>query len=233
VGAGLTGELLELTRVMAELEELARPVRVRGLAAPVLARFAADPAGELPAQVSANEPDVLLVPAGHPSYPALRAQATGRLVTVVDTPPAWSTVLVRAGGGADGDAAVQVAAQLAASRGVPLAVAADARTGRRLAGLLTELANHGVTATLVKPGAVVSDSLVVAADGADQTGAHLLVRERPDAELAAPSQWVPLLPRTSADAEGSTADADGAVGAEGSAVGAKGGVVQAEASPAG
>ncbi|HWB34442.1 MAG TPA: hypothetical protein VHA75_00305, partial [Rugosimonospora sp.] len=87
----------------------------------------------------------------------------------------------------------------AASRGVPLVVAADGRTGRRLAPVLAELASHGVTATLVKPEEPSGDgALVVAADGAAVTRANLLVRERPDTELAEPSVWVPLLPRTPA-----------------------------------
>ncbi len=200
VGAGLSGELLELTRVMGELEELAKPVRARGLGVPVLARFAADPAAELPGQVAANEPDVLLVPAGHPAYPALREAVTGRLVTLVGLPASWSSVLVQAGSGPDWDAAVQLGAQLAASRGAPLAVAADGRSGRKLGPLLAELATHGVAATVVKPAAEVPDSLVLATDGADRAGVHLLVRERQDTELAAPAQWVPLLPRTPAEA---------------------------------
>ncbi len=207
VGAGLSGELLELTRVMGELEQLAQPVRRRGLAVPVLARFAADPAAELPEQVGSNKPDVLLVAVDHPAYPALREVTTGRLVTLLASPPAgWSSVLVRSAGGADADAAVQVGAQLAASRGVPLAVAADGRTGRRLAPVLAELVGHGVSAALVKPGETgdgaevpADGALVVAADGAARAGVHLLVRERPDVELTEASAWVPLLPRVSVD----------------------------------
>ncbi len=196
VGSGLSGELLELTRVMAELEQLAGPVRERGLAAPVLARFAVDPAAELPEQVRSSDPDLLVVAAGHPAYQRLRAATDGRLATVAQPlPAAFPAVLVRTSGGPDGDAAVQVGAQVAAARGVPLRVVTDGRAGRRLTGLLTELAAHGVSARLVGAAEPAGAELVVAAEGADTAGAHVLVRERPDSELAEPAVWVPLLPR--------------------------------------
>ena len=194
VGAGLSGELLELTRVMGELEQLARPVRARGLAAPVLARFSADPAAELPEQVSSNAPDVLVVAADQPSYQALRAAAGGRLVTIAAAlPVGWDTVAVRVTGGADGEAAIQVAAQIAAARGIPLVLVADARAARRLTAAVEELTRHGVPTTV---GALpVEPTLLVAADG-DSSGAQLLVRERPDSDPVPAAQWVPLLPRS-------------------------------------
>jgi Kef-type K+ transport system membrane component KefB len=196
VGAGLSGELLELTRVMGELEQLAQPVRARGLAAPVLARFAADPVAELPDQVRSSDPDVLVVAGDHPAYESLREAAAGRLVTLLAPAPEHpSAVLVRGSGGPDGDAAVQVAAQLAAARGVPLRVSADGRTGRRLAGVLAELTAHGVPAELAGTAPAAGDELVVAAEGGAREGVHVLVRERPETELAQPSVWVPLLPR--------------------------------------
>ncbi len=195
VGSGLSGELLEMTRVMEELDQLAAPVRARGLEAPVLARLAADPARELPAQVASTEPKVLVVGAGHPAYAELRAAAAGRLVTLMQPLPAsWAAVAVRLDSGDHADATLQIAAQLAAVRGVELVVDAAGRQARRVNATVEELTKHGLR---VRLGADAPyPCLIVANDGGRVDGAHLVVRAEPDSEPAEPAEWVPLLPRT-------------------------------------
>jgi hypothetical protein len=194
VGSGLSGELLEMTRVMGELDALAAPIRLAGVAVPVLARLSADPVRELPGQVAATEPDVLVVPAGHPAYAALREAATGRLVTLTGALPSTvDTVAVRLDGGDHADAALQLAAQLAAVRGAELVVDASGRLARRVNAIVDELAQHEMRVRIgtdVPPGA-----LVVAPDGGRVDGAHLVVRSVPDTEPTEPSEWIPLLPR--------------------------------------
>ncbi len=179
LGAGLSGELLEMTRAMQELELLATPVRRSDLEVRVLARFGADPVRDLAAQVAATSPDVLVVAQGHPGYSGARQWSTGRLLTLVAAPPAqYQAVLVRAGDvtGADLDATVQVGAQLAVARGVEL-VLSGGRAGRRLAATVKELNRAGVRARFAdNPEQAGHSALVIAPDGADGAGVHLLVR---------------------------------------------------------
>jgi len=194
VGSGLSGELLEMTRVMGELDQLAAPVRARGIEAPVLARLSADPVRELPAQVAGTEPEVLVVSASHPAYAELRCAAAGRLVTVMQPLPAsWEAVAVRLDSGDHADATLQIAAQLAAAREVELVVDAGGRLARRVNAVVDELTKHGLR---VRLGADAPyPCLIVANDGGRVDGAHLVVRTEPDSEPAEPAEWVPLLPR--------------------------------------
>jgi Kef-type K+ transport system membrane component KefB len=185
VGSGLSGDLIEMTRVMGELDALAAPIRARGLAVPVLARLSTDPVLELPAQVRATEPDLILLPAGHPAEAALREG--GRLVTVTAPPAAFAVVTVRTNGA---DGALQLAAQIAAARGIELVVDPGGRSARRVTGTVEELTRHGLAARISDGPAA---GLVVAAAGRAGAGAHLVV---PESEPADPDQWIPLLPRS-------------------------------------
>jgi Kef-type K+ transport system membrane component KefB len=158
VGSGIHADLLTMTRVMGDLAELARPVREAGLTAPVLARLSSDPSRDLPAQVGAAEPDVVLVGAAQPGAEALRDAVGVELVTLhAPVAPVWDAVLVRAGDGANGLAALRAGARLAQARGVPLHV----DTERRSVG---KLRRQGV-AVVMGPPDPGRTALVVAGDG--------------------------------------------------------------------
>ncbi|GGM59304.1 cation:proton antiporter [Dactylosporangium sucinum] len=177
VGSGLSGDLLAMTASMAELNRLAEPVRERGPAAPVFARFSADPAAEVRAQIDVARPDTVVLSGDHPEL----AAAGPRLVTVVAPLPAgWDAVVVRAGDDADGEAAVRVGADLAAARDAVLVVDAGPRAPRRIVTVLDELGQSAAAGRAAPPSA-----LVVATGAA--AGAHLLVRARLDAPVPAPA----------------------------------------------
>lgn len=226
VGSGLSGELLEMTTVLGQLDTLAGPVRQRGVAVPVLARLSADPANELPAQVAATEPEVVLVGAEHPGYAGLREAGRSRLVTrAAPLPASWDRVRVRLDGGPHADAALQVAAQVAAARGSELVVEASGRIARRVNAVVDELHRGGLTVHLAGSdsgdplsggsggsggfggsggsggpegsGGLGNDgpTLIVAPEGGRVDGAHLVVRAEPDAEPVDSAEWIPLLPR--------------------------------------
>jgi len=189
VGSGLSGELLEMTRTMGELDALAARARDRGVPAPVLSRFTDDVARDLPAQLASAGADIVVVPAGQPGYDAIREQVTGQIVTMLADPPAeTAAVMLRWAAGADGGAAAQVAARLAAARGVELVVVDGARPSRRAVALAAELAKHGVAARAGR--APAGDALVIAPEGGDVTGANLVVRAEQDAE---PADWAAVL----------------------------------------
>lgn len=196
VGSGLSGELLEMTRTMGELEALAARARARGVPAAVLSRFTDDVARDLPAQLSSASADIVVLPAGQPGAEAIREQFTGQLVTLQAESPAEPTaVVLRWANGSDGSAAAQVAARIAAARGLELVVADGTRPGRRAVALAEELGKHGVTARAGKPPA--DGALVVAPEGADAAGAHLVVRAEQDAE---PADWAAVLTPAAAPA---------------------------------
>jgi len=167
LGTGLSGELLAMTSSMGELARLAEPVRARGLAATVLARFSNDPAGDLDTRIRAIEPDLVVTRDGY-------ATAAADVVTVTAPLPAsWRSVVVRvAAGGADAEAALRVGAQLAAARSVDLLVDAGPKPPRRIVAAVGELTEHGIPTRL--GGTAPVSALVVGDGGAD--GAHLVVR---------------------------------------------------------
>ncbi len=163
-------------RAMAELAELAEPVRARGIGAQVLARFSADPARDIAAQAAAAGPD-LLVSAGPDLLLAgpdgvCRPGRQRRRGTTRRLP-------FRAGSGRrrvldSAVAAVRVAGQLAAGQGVPLVVQAGPRVSRPIATAVAELRRHGLAVQV--GGDPPTPCLVVAPDGAEVGAAHLLVR---------------------------------------------------------
>ncbi|WP_412541856.1 cation:proton antiporter [Longispora sp. K20-0274] len=165
VGAGLSGELLDMTRAMAELEALAAPVRDRGLGAPALARFSTDPARDLAEQLATITPDILVVPA----TVALPAATAGPALVVTvgpDLPETWTSVLVRASDGAAGEAALRLGATLAAARSVELLATVPGRPARRTAALVAALGGRFADSA--------DSALVVGGDGVQDV--HLNVR---------------------------------------------------------
>jgi Kef-type K+ transport system membrane component KefB len=180
VGTGLGGELMQMTVVMGQLHELAERAAARGAPALVISRFSDDIPGELPAYLAAAEPDTIVLDSGHDpredhAYEAIRADGRIRLVTArAPGPDEPSAVAVYPGHGADATAALDVAAQLAAARRLPLVLAkSDGRRGR---GGAAELTVNGIPASTGPP---PKGSLLVASeDGASAvaTGVHLTVR---------------------------------------------------------
>jgi Kef-type K+ transport system membrane component KefB len=180
VGAGLGGELLQMTLVMGQLHELTERAAARGAPATVFSRFSDDVAGELSAYVTAAEPDTIVLDAGHAAYEnqayaAIRADSRTRLVTAsTPVPGAPSAVAVYSGHGGDASAALNVATQLAAARHLPLVLAGT--DGRRSRSGLAELTHRGIRARSGPPpeGALIVAGEDVAAAAA--TGVHLTVR---------------------------------------------------------
>ena len=169
VGTGLGAELLEMTRTMNELNTLAERASPPGVTAAVQSRFSDDISAELPGYVAAAEPDTIVLRPGAAPPEALSADGAAQLVTVLREPPAApSAVATRWARGADGEAAVQVGAQLAVGGRLNLVI--DPPGGRR-ASLAAELARGGIPAT---DGAPPDGALLVAAAGTGD-GAHLAV----------------------------------------------------------
>ncbi|MFC6083817.1 cation:proton antiporter [Sphaerisporangium aureirubrum] len=184
VGTGLWSELAEMTKALGGLEEMAAQARGSGAEARVVSRFSSDVPAELPGLVLSAHPDVVLVPEDAPGREAVLAEAACRVVTVL--PGAYEAtgpVTLLHGGG---DAAAQVALELALATGRPLVVLAKGR-GAALAQRLSRL---GVDASAAAE--VPRDGLLVAADD-DQApaGAHLLVRAEQDAD---PVDWAAVVP---------------------------------------
>jgi Kef-type K+ transport system membrane component KefB len=170
VGTGLGEELLQLTETMSRLEGLAARARQHGVPAVVQSRFSDDITGELPGYVAAAAPDTIVLGPDGTSRAALGAGGTTQLVTVLGRPPqAPGAVAVRWARGADGAAAVQVAAQLAVAGQLSLVVAPG---GGRRASVAAALARHGVAAT---DGPAPDGALLVAAAGDGGGDVHLAV----------------------------------------------------------
>jgi Kef-type K+ transport system membrane component KefB len=180
VGAGLGGELLQMTLVMGQLHALTERAAARGAPATVFSRFSDDVVGELSAYVTAAEPDTIVLDADHESYEdaayaAIRSDGRTRLVTASGPVPGMpSAVAVYSGHGGDASAALNVATQLAAARHLPLVL--TGADGRRSRSEVAELIHRGIQARSGPPpeGALV----VVGQDGAATvaSGAHLTVR---------------------------------------------------------
>jgi Kef-type K+ transport system membrane component KefB len=187
VGTGLGGELLEMTATMGELHALAEGASVRGRPAVVQSRFSEDVAGELPGYVAAAEPDTIVLGPGGASREALAADGATQLVTVLRSLPGTpGAAAARWERGADGAAAVQVAAQLAVAGQLKLVI--SPRGGRR-AGLAAELATSGIAASDGPPPA---GAIIVAAAGSSGD-AHLAVQAGTREGSDDLDQWVQAL----------------------------------------
>ena len=189
VGAGLGGELLQMTLVMGQLHAFTERAAARGATATVFSRFSDDVAGELAAYVEAAEPDTIVLDANHDpyedqAYAAIRSEGRIRLVTASGpVPDAPTAVAVYSGHGGDASAALNVATQLAAARHLPLVLTgADSRRSR---SGVAELTHRGIQARSGPPpeGAL----LVAGEDGAEAVDgeAHLTVRAGSSEDLEA------------------------------------------------
>ncbi|MGN6605846.1 MAG: cation:proton antiporter [Jatrophihabitans sp.] len=184
IGAGLGQELLVMTSTLSTLHGLAARGAGRGVTTRVHAKFSeGDLADDLTALIMDVDPDVVVLDAdtrlaSHDFMPRIVRRRAAAPATV-------GSVAVLAGrGGADTAVAVQVAAALALSRGVPLVVTGGGRA-ERIAGDLTR---HGIAAT---SGDIGDDTLVVG--HADERGTHLVARARPAEEADQIDEWAGTL----------------------------------------
>lgn len=194
VGAGLGDELVRMTSTMGELQELAHRGARLGVPTVVHSRFSEDVPRELPGFVAAAEPDTVVLAAGEARTGQAGAAAAppaaggaAQLVTVRRDPPAAPTaVAVHWARGADGAAALQVAAQLAVARQLGLVLTPG---GGRPTSIAADLARRGLPACAgPAPGGAL---LVAAADDGD--GSHLAVLAGPGAASDDLDQWIPSL----------------------------------------
>jgi Kef-type K+ transport system membrane component KefB len=189
VGAGMGGELLQMTLVMGQLHAFTERAAARGATATVFSRFSDDVAGELGAYVEAAEPDTIVLDANHDpyednAYAAIRSEGRTRLITASGpVPDAPTAVAVYSGHGGDASAALNVATQLAAARHLPLVLTGP--DSRRSRSGVAELTHRGIRARSGPPpeGAL----LVAGEDGAEAVdgGAHLTVRAGSSEDLEA------------------------------------------------
>ena len=180
VGAGLGGELMQMTVIMGQLHALTERAAARGAQALVLSRFSDDVPGELAAYVAAAGPDTIVLDSGHDpredqAYESIRADRRTRLVSSrAPGPGEPSAVAVYAGHGPDATAALDVAAHLATARHLDLVLVGG--EGRRTRSDVAELTSKGIHASSGPP---PEGSLLVASEegaAAVVTGVHLTVR---------------------------------------------------------
>ncbi len=164
VGSGLGGELLQMTQTMAALKELAAQCGPPGVSATVQSRFSDDVAAELPAFVAAAEPDTIVLRPGTSGGRALGADGAIQLVYVLcPMPTSPAAAVARWVRTPDGEAAVQVAAQLSVASGVDLVLTPS---GRPCASLAASLVKRGLAARAGTPPA----GAMVVAPGDGVTG---------------------------------------------------------------
>ncbi|PZS28372.1 MAG: cation/H(+) antiporter [Pseudonocardiales bacterium] len=184
LGSGLGSDLLVMTRTMSELHALAARGAARGIEVKSYSQFSEDLPGDLTRHVLTAEPDlVVLSPTTeftpHDLFPrTVVYQAAGPAV------PAVVAVYHRAG--ADGGAAIQVAAQIAVTKGLPLVLAGG--QGRRDRGALSVLVKHGID---VQVGEVPAAALVVGS--AVDADAHIVVHARRDDAVDSIDDWAGLV----------------------------------------
>jgi Kef-type K+ transport system membrane component KefB len=190
VGTGLGGERLEMTRTRGKLQVLADRASAHGVPAAVQARFSEDVAAELPGYVAAADPDTIVLGPGGTSRETLAADGAVQLVTVLRSlPTAPGAVAVLWTRGASGEAAVQVAAQLAVVDRLKLVISPG---GGRRAGLAAELTRDGVAASDGPPPA----GAIVVTAAADSDDAHIAVRAGTREGSDDLNQWVHRLDRS-------------------------------------
>ena len=154
IGSGLSGELLQMTSTMSALNGLAGQAPA-GVSAVVQCRFSDNVGAELAGFVAAAEPDtvVLRVHDGHRSaaedaagsrLAALEADGRVQLVYLLrPLPSAPSAAVAQWSRSADGEAAVQVAAQLGVAGRLDLVLTPP---GPACASLAAELTRRGMKA---------------------------------------------------------------------------------------
>jgi Kef-type K+ transport system membrane component KefB len=157
VGSGLGGELLQMTKTMGVLQQLAARAEHQGVPAVVQSRFGENVRAELPGFIAAADPDTVVLHRGAALAAELSPRGKAQVVTLIrPLPPEPTTAVARVARGADTEAAIQVAAQLAVAGGLGLVLSPPGRTA---ASRVADLTKRGVQATA---GVQPPDSIVVA-----------------------------------------------------------------------
>jgi Kef-type K+ transport system membrane component KefB len=171
VGAGLGGELLQMTQTMNKLHALA--AKAGDVPAMVQSRFSDDVRAELPGYVAAANPGTVVLRPGDGQADALGADGATQLVYVLRPLPAEPGVAVaRIAKGSDSDAAVQVAAQLSVGGGLDLVLTPSGRTATSAAASLRKRGLRVRTGSEPAGGIVVAPLASTAAALAGQAGNH-------------------------------------------------------------
>jgi hypothetical protein len=154
-----------MTKTMGALQQPEARAEQRGVPTVVQARFSEDIEGESPGYVAAAAPDTIALGPNASAREALGADGATQLVIVLrELPEAPDTVVARWAPRVNGEAAAQVAAQLAVANGLDLVLAPG---GLRRASVAAGLARRGVAA---RDGPPPAGALHVAAadDGGDE-----------------------------------------------------------------
>lgn len=173
-----------MTRTMSELHALAARGAARGIEVKVYSQFSEDLPGDLTRHVLTAEPDLVVL---SPSTEYTPHDLFPRTVVFRgDGPSIAAAVAVHQQSGADGGAAMQVAAQIAVTRGLPLVLVGG--HGRRERGTVAALGRHGID---VQAGEVPDVALIVGT--AADVDAHLIVHGRRDDEIDNINDWASLV----------------------------------------
>ena len=134
----------------------------------VQSRFSDDVSAELPGYVAAADPGTVVLRPGSGPVEALGANGATQLVYVLrPLPAAPAAAVVRWARGADGEAAVQVAAQLSVASGLDLVVTPS---GRQATSVAADLRKRGLPA---RSGTEPAGGIVVApVSGLEQADGH-------------------------------------------------------------
>jgi Kef-type K+ transport system membrane component KefB len=180
VGAGLGGELLQMTQTMNKLKGLA--AQAGDVPAKVQSRFSDDVRAELPGFVAAANPGTVVLRPGDSQSEALGADGATQLVYLLRPLPAEpGAAVARLARGADSDAAVQVAAQLSVGSGLDLVLTPSGRTANSVAASLRKRGLRVRTGSEPTSGIVVAPVTGTGTDGPESAAAEGRVS---DAHLA-------------------------------------------------
>ena len=144
VGSGLGGELLQMTQTMDVLHQLAARAEQRGISVVVQSRFSDDVAAELPGYIAAADPDTVVLHRGIVPLSDLSVGGKAQIVVLIKPlPDAPTAAVAKLARGADTEAALQVAAQLAVADGLDLVLSPPGRTATARVG---DLSKRGIVA---------------------------------------------------------------------------------------
>lgn len=187
VGTGLGAELIVMTQTLASLHTLGAAVHRDGVTITAKVQFSEDIPTDLTRYVVTAEPDLVVLTGSVELAPH---ELMPRILVHGAEPAAVTAVAVPATHDSGGDAALQIAAQLAVGRGLPLVLLGG---GRRERGIAAELVKRGLHAST---GDVPEGALVVGSVAGPTT--HFVARARPDDEINDIDDWAGALAASAA-----------------------------------
>jgi Kef-type K+ transport system membrane component KefB len=178
LGTGLGAELLQMTQTIGALHSLAAIVARPGVTITAQSQFSEDIAADLTRYVVNAEPDLVVLTGSVELAPH---ELMPRILVHAPEPAGVTAVAVPATHDSGGDAALQIGAALALSRGLPLVLIGD---GRRERGIAADLIKRGIGATV---GDVPDGALVIGPVAGPTT--NFVARARPDDEVKDIDDW--------------------------------------------